>query len=346
MFVLSSLATVFSHFFFAAFAGDCPPKLDVVFLLDTSGSIEQIYEEHVKWTVALVNSLPIEKDAVRVAAVQYAGFPLTEFALGTYPNAQDIRQHLEQIHFQSGVTRTGYALRKAEAELFQENRGARSDAAKVIVLFTDGLSIDDPLKPAHQLRDIKGVKIYVVSVGSDGFEPEMNRIAGEKENVFGPSELSRLRTALLRDTERTRACSRIGKLPNQILKSASTLDDAQKFVKFPIEQAAVAQAQIDKIPEHRVKQLATANNGDTFRVADQLINFKPNTRRHSFSRFTTSTVPETVSSSRTTRRFRARTTTTTSTTSEAPTTSKSRFNKPRKEKTTTTTTTTQEPLTR
>ena len=61
----------------------------------------------------------------------------------------------------------------------------RNDAAKVIVLFTDGLSIDDPLKPAQQLRDAKGVKIYVVSVGADGFEQEMNKIAGTKGHVFG-----------------------------------------------------------------------------------------------------------------------------------------------------------------
>lgn len=61
----------------------------------------------------------------------------------------------------------------------------RNDAAKVIVLFTDGLSIDDPLKPAQQLRDVKGVKIYVVSVGADGFETEMNKIAGTKGHVFG-----------------------------------------------------------------------------------------------------------------------------------------------------------------
>lgn len=182
------------------------PKVDLVFLLDTSGSIEKIYQEHVRWAVALVDSLPIEEDMVRVAAVQYAGFPLTEFALGTYPSAKDIRQHLKQIYFQTGVTRTGYALRKAEAELFRTDRGARllffdlkilckitilikkcfrNDAKKVIVLFTDGLSIDDPLKPAQQLRNLKDVTIYVVSVGSNGFKQEMNRIAGEKNNVFG-----------------------------------------------------------------------------------------------------------------------------------------------------------------
>lgn len=61
----------------------------------------------------------------------------------------------------------------------------RANAVKLLVLFTDGLSIDDPLKHAHNLREDRGAKIYVVSVGSDGFEPEMNRIAGEKAKVFG-----------------------------------------------------------------------------------------------------------------------------------------------------------------
>lgn len=45
----------------------------MIFLLDTSGSIEQIYHEHVRWALALIEGLPIEQDTVRVAAVQYAG---------------------------------------------------------------------------------------------------------------------------------------------------------------------------------------------------------------------------------------------------------------------------------
>jgi hypothetical protein len=59
----------------------------------------------------------------------------------------------------------------------------RDDAIKVIVLFTDGTSVDDPLKPAQQLRDLKGVKIYVVSLKPDA--DQMNKIAGGNENVFG-----------------------------------------------------------------------------------------------------------------------------------------------------------------
>lgn len=84
-----------------------------------------LFKENIRWAVALADSLPIEPDTIRVAAVQYSDFPLTEFALGTYPSVDDIRQHLESINFRTGASRTGYALRKAEAELFRPDRGAR-----------------------------------------------------------------------------------------------------------------------------------------------------------------------------------------------------------------------------
>ncbi|VDM80697.1 unnamed protein product, partial [Strongylus vulgaris] len=154
---------------------ECPPLLDLAFVLDASGSIEEIYNEQIRWTASLSDSLPIHRDAVRLTTIQYAGYPLTEFSLNTYIDKGDVVRHLQGMSFQSGVTRTGYALRRAENELFSEERGARGNASKIIVLFTDGLSIDDPLKPSEQMRHKKGVKIYVVSVNADGFIPEMQR---------------------------------------------------------------------------------------------------------------------------------------------------------------------------
>lgn len=110
--------------------------MDIVFVLDTSGNVEQIYREHIKWTVEVVNTLPVREDAVRVAALQYAGSPITEFSLGTYSNGSEVSEHLKKITFQSGLTRTGYALRKAEAELFREDKGARlSDPYLYLILF-------------------------------------------------------------------------------------------------------------------------------------------------------------------------------------------------------------------
>ncbi|KIH55959.1 von Willebrand factor type A domain protein [Ancylostoma duodenale] len=51
-----------------------------------------------------------------------------------------------------------------------------------------------------------GVKIYVVSVSADGFIPEMQRIAGDSSNVFGPDDLPLFKERLLKDVEESRVC--------------------------------------------------------------------------------------------------------------------------------------------
>ncbi|KAL3092368.1 hypothetical protein niasHS_007577 [Heterodera schachtii] len=187
----------------------CHPKLDLVFLLDTSGSIEQLYREHVRWAVSLVESLPLERDTVRETVIvdlmcnisnhflfdwiSDHSLPFRSESPPSNTPAEDIRQHFRRMKFQAGGTRTGYALRKAESELFRPDRGARAEAGKIIVLFTDGLSIDDPLKPAKQLREHKNVKIFIVSIFDDAlpFHAELNKISGKEENIFGIGTFAR-----------------------------------------------------------------------------------------------------------------------------------------------------------
>lgn len=103
----------------------CDLKTDMAFIIDTSGSVEQIYERQINWTIRLIDELPIDQQNVRLAVIQYAKYPTTEFSLGTYISSKNIKKHLSKIKFQSGVTRTGYALRKVETELFDERKGAR-----------------------------------------------------------------------------------------------------------------------------------------------------------------------------------------------------------------------------
>ncbi|VDK83549.1 unnamed protein product [Litomosoides sigmodontis] len=193
------------------FAGTYPIEercgVDLLFLLDTSGSLEQIYTQHINWTNQLVEALLTDKDqVVHIAVIQYAEVPTVEFSLGTYQDPRDITNHIMTINFHPGETRTGQALLAAKTELFSEEKGARVNASKIIVLFTDGLSVDDPIKHAEQLREVEKVKIYVVYVGSDGFEREMDRIAGGRSNVFGPHEFTQLKKILTIEVENAQTC--------------------------------------------------------------------------------------------------------------------------------------------
>nr|CAD2182013.1 unnamed protein product [Meloidogyne enterolobii] len=178
----------------------CQPKVDVVFLLDSNNSndnIDKIYIEHVRWAISLMESLPLEHDAIRVAAAKYLGFPLTEFSLG-----EDIRQKLQ---FQQ-TFRTGYALRKAESELFRQDRETRKDAAKVIIIFTNNPNIFNEIMLEHKLNEIKDFKIFIASI----IDIKTNNSNFDENNVFSQKELPQLRESILTEAERARACSRIG----------------------------------------------------------------------------------------------------------------------------------------
>lgn len=99
--------------------------VDLLFLLDTSGSLEQIYTQHINWTTQLTEALLTDKDHVHVAVIQYTETPTIEFSLGTYRDPRDIINHIATINFHSGGTKTGKALLAAKTELFSEEKGAR-----------------------------------------------------------------------------------------------------------------------------------------------------------------------------------------------------------------------------
>ncbi|VDP17166.1 unnamed protein product [Onchocerca flexuosa] len=195
--------------------------VDLLFLLDASGSLEKIYTQHINWTNQLIETLLLpDNDQVHIAMIQYAETPIIEFSLNTYRDLRDIISHIMTINFKSGGTKTGKALLAAKTELFSEEKGARKNASKIIILFTDGLSLDDPIKHAQHLREVEKVKIYTVSVGSDDFGPEISSIAGGKSNIFGLHEFPRLQKILIDDVEQTQTCeSKEWEIPTATIKT-------------------------------------------------------------------------------------------------------------------------------
>lgn len=119
------------------------PLVDIVFVLDISGSLEETYKEHIRWCIELIKALPIskDKDLVRVATIKfvllekivlslrivfrYADQPETVFSLGTFSQKFEMINALKGISFKAGVTKTANALRKADRELFEPGLGGR-----------------------------------------------------------------------------------------------------------------------------------------------------------------------------------------------------------------------------
>lgn len=72
-------------------SAECAGLLDIVFLVDVSGSLELTgYDIHISLIRSIVEGLNFQLGRARVAFVTFSGRVILRFALGTYITAEDV----------------------------------------------------------------------------------------------------------------------------------------------------------------------------------------------------------------------------------------------------------------
>ena len=104
--------------------------MDVVFVLDISGSIQQRHDNAVMFVGNVINGLDIDSGNVRVGAIGYLTSPHGQFYLGDYNRRQAVLDAL-RFYDPSGSINTASALDEVLNSHFTGASGARSDARKV-----------------------------------------------------------------------------------------------------------------------------------------------------------------------------------------------------------------------
>ncbi|XP_026228053.1 matrilin-2 [Anabas testudineus] len=158
--------------------------MDLVFVIDGSKSLGPANFELVKQFVnGIVDSLDISKTGTHVGLLQFSTKVHTEFTLGQYTSAQDIRQAVTRMQYMGRGSMTGSALRHMFESSFSAKEGARPNTPRVSIVFTDGRSQDDVSEWANQAKN-SGITIYALGVGK-AIEQELKEIASEPaENHF------------------------------------------------------------------------------------------------------------------------------------------------------------------
>ncbi|PIO68263.1 von Willebrand factor type A domain protein [Teladorsagia circumcincta] len=144
---------------------------DVTFLMDFSDGTGDKSKEYLDIAAAAVGRLPISEHAVRVSLIRFSGPGRTEtlFHFDKHVNKDDLIEELFRMEPTGGTTRTGEALQYAIREFGNRKHGARKNARKFIVLFTDGYAQDDPATAADAARG-EGITVVAVAV-KDRFKP-------------------------------------------------------------------------------------------------------------------------------------------------------------------------------
>ncbi|XP_033744266.1 collagen alpha-3(VI) chain-like [Pecten maximus] len=146
------------------------PKLDIVFLVDTSGSISNQEESQaVNFIYNVTKWLTIAPDDIRVSVVTFNSEPKEQFKLTDYNKMAELLQHIKQVANETtgGGTNTAKALRFVREHSFLLQNGGRPNANSTVILLTDGQSYD----PVGTLREAGSLKsnnteLFAIGIGS------------------------------------------------------------------------------------------------------------------------------------------------------------------------------------
>ncbi|KAI8506670.1 Cartilage matrix protein [Branchiostoma belcheri] len=194
----------------------CPNELDIIFVLDGSGSVGSDNFERIKTfvskTVARFNISPTE---TQFGVIQYNTQPHSEILLNDYQDAASLQQAISGIRYLQGGTNTGKALRYLANNAFSTKNGARAGVSKVAIVVTDGQSADDVVRPALNAGK-EGIVLYAVGIGGEVDYQELRGIANSADKVFNVTDFSGLQS--------------IGNtLPDQVCQTG-----VEVFVQIPI----------------------------------------------------------------------------------------------------------------
>ncbi|XP_031514143.1 integrin alpha-D isoform X2 [Papio anubis] len=171
---------------------ECPhQEMDIVFLIDGSGSIKQNDFNRMKGFVQAVMDQFAGTDTL-FALMQYSNFPKIHFTFTQFRTSRSQQSLVDPIVQLKGLTFTASGILQVVTQLFHHKNGARKSAKKILIVITDGQKYKDPLEYRDVIPQAEkaGIIRYAIGVGRAFQKPtarqELNTIgsAPPQDHVF------------------------------------------------------------------------------------------------------------------------------------------------------------------
>ena len=146
---------------------ECREPVDLIFVLDASGSIEFVnFEKMRNFVMSFVEEIDVESDVARIGLLLFSDNIRLEFNLNEYNSRLDIIEHVQSIPYTRGGTNTAAALQYVTDNMFTQPNGDRNNARNIAFLITDGQSNnrENTMRHAKLLKD-KGIHLFVAGIG-------------------------------------------------------------------------------------------------------------------------------------------------------------------------------------
>ncbi|XP_064610894.1 sushi, von Willebrand factor type A, EGF and pentraxin domain-containing protein 1-like [Liolophura sinensis] len=171
---------------------ECTTTIDLVFVMDLSGSVQTHgYETMKAFIKEMISRYQIGSANTRVGLVVFNIEAYVEFYLDTYYQKEELISAMDNIRSFGRETYTDRGLYSARMNVLQESAGDRQDVPNVVLVLTDGKS-KDPTKTAYQanLLHSSGAEVIALGIGSNADLDELNAIASDpdEENMYRVSD--------------------------------------------------------------------------------------------------------------------------------------------------------------
>lgn len=176
----------------------CTSSVDLVFLLDESGSVGRTdFQKSLDFVQRLIASFPEEnlrgENGTRFGLSTFSSGYSTKFHLYDYTSQLGYSSAITRVMYSGGSTKLGFALGRVLTDQFSERRGLRPKAdglPRILVVLTDGRSSDEVSTPAKTVRDNE-ITIYAVGVARYDLE-QLKEIAPSDQHVITLDSFSKL----------------------------------------------------------------------------------------------------------------------------------------------------------
>ena len=174
----------------------CSAKVDVGFILDSSGSLRNDYQREKDFLTTLAATFGVTQDNARASVVTFSYFADLSIKFNDHSDIISFAGAVDAIPLMGSTTRIDRALRETQNQMFSLKNGARLGVTKILILLTDGsqtkdAGAEDPAAIADEIRR-SGIAVILVGIGAGVNQVELDKIAGGPENAFSAASFDEL----------------------------------------------------------------------------------------------------------------------------------------------------------
>ena len=149
--------------------GPCAVPLDIVFVIDSSGSIN--FADNGNWnrvlafTNELVSKYIIGTRFTQVGVVRFSTRVENSMYLNQYSSKSILMNAISRISYERQSTNTAGGIREMRTVQFTQQHGDRPNVQNIAIVITDGESVIKPERTLPEAQAAHGQGIKVFSVG-------------------------------------------------------------------------------------------------------------------------------------------------------------------------------------